>query len=64
MGRIAIRVPITESHFIELLFDVVDVQIPFLLGLETMKRFKLVLDSTIYGFHPRAKAGMFHLRTK
>ena len=45
MGTIPIRVPITESHFIELLVDVVDVQIPFLLGLDTMKQFKLVLDT-------------------
>ena len=40
-----IRVPIAESHFIELLVVVVDVQIPFLLGLDTMKRFKIVLDT-------------------
>ena len=45
MGTILIRVPITESHFIELPVDVVNVQIPFLLGLDTMKRFKLVLDT-------------------
>ena len=39
------RVPITESHFIELLVDVVDVQIPFLPGLDTIRRFKLVFDT-------------------
>ena len=45
MGIIPIRGPITESHFIELLVDVLDVQIPFLLGLDIMTRFKLVLDT-------------------
>lgn len=44
-GTIPIRVPITECHFIELLVVVVGVQFPFLFGLDTMRRFKLVLDT-------------------
>ena len=45
IGTILIRVPITESHFIELLADVVNIHVPFLLGLDTMKQLKLVLDT-------------------
>lgn len=45
MGTIPIRLFITESHFIDLLFNVVHVQIPFLLGLGTMRRFQHVLDT-------------------
>ena len=44
IGTILMRVPITESHSIELLVDVVNVHVPFLLGLHKIKHFKLVLD--------------------
>lgn len=36
---------ISDSHVIELLVDVVDVQITFLLDLDTMKMFKFILDT-------------------
>lgn len=43
-GHINVRIPIEENGFINIPTAVVDINIPLLLGLETMIKYKVVLD--------------------
>lgn len=45
LGYIEIRVPITEIHFLLLIVEFVTVNVPFLLGLDEMTKYKMVLDT-------------------
>ena len=45
LGTLDIRVPISPSHFLALSVDVVDTNVPFLLGLDNMERYKMVFDT-------------------
>lgn len=43
-GIISIRLPITKHHFAEIIVEVIEIDIPFLLGLDLLTRFKIVID--------------------
>lgn len=44
IGSIKIRIPLSTSHFIKIKSDVVDVDIPFLLGLKKFTELEALLD--------------------
>ena len=44
LGKLDIRVPISEDYFLPLKIDIVNIDIPFLLGLDSMTRYGMVLD--------------------
>lgn len=44
LGRLNIRLPVNDSHFVPLLVDVADLNVPFPLGLDVMTEYKMVLD--------------------
>lgn len=43
-GKIRIRIPVGLKHFAEVSADVVDPDVPFLLGLDVLTKFKIILD--------------------
>lgn len=45
LGSVEIRIPIFGAHFIQLRVDVVNINIPFLLGLDIMTRYGMILDA-------------------
>ncbi|CDF36525.1 unnamed protein product [Chondrus crispus] len=45
LGLLTVRVPIAPTHFISLSVEVVDTNVPFLLGLDNMEKYKMVLDT-------------------
>ena len=44
LGKLDIRVPISEDYFLPLKIEVVNIDIPFLLGLDSMTKYGMVLD--------------------
>lgn len=44
IGTLKIKIPFSETHVIDITADVVNVNVPFLLGLEVLTKFKVLLD--------------------
>lgn len=64
IGVLPVRLPINDIHFIELIVDVVDLHIPFLLRLDTMERFKLVLYTNNFHFSSKSEGWEVSLNRK
>ena len=45
LGKLEIRIPITDFHFLELSVDIVGINVPFFFGLDMLKAFKMVIDA-------------------
>ena len=45
LGLLIMQIPITSSHFLPITVDVCDADVPFLLGLDNMELYKMVLDT-------------------
>lgn len=45
LGTVDIRVPIYPCYFLHLTIDVVDTNVPFLLGLVNTEKYRMVLDA-------------------
>lgn len=45
LGSLTVRIPVAPTHFISLSVEVVNINVPFLLGLDTKERYKMVLDT-------------------
>ena len=68
LGLLTVRVPIAPTHFISVSVEVVDTNVPFLLGLDTMEKYKMVLDtdkcilsSKLEGWQIRLRKKLGHL---
>ena len=68
LGSLTVRIPVAPTHFISLSVEVVDTNVPFLLGLDTMERYKMVLDtdkctlsSKLEGWHISLRKKLGHL---
>ncbi|CDF36767.1 unnamed protein product [Chondrus crispus] len=68
LGLLTVRVPIAPTHFISLSVEVVDTNVPFLLGLDNMEKYKMVVDtdkgmlsSKLEGWQIRLRKKLGHL---
>lgn len=45
LGYLEIRLPVNDAHFIQLSIDVVDINVPLLVGLDLMEAFQMTIDT-------------------
>lgn len=64
LGTMDIRVPIFPTHFLHLTVDVVDTNVPFLLGLDNMERYRMVIDTDKSVLSSRLQGWTVSLRKK
>ena len=68
LGLLTVRVPIAPTYFISLSVEVLDTNVPFLLGPDNMEKYKVVLDtdkcmlsSKLEGWQVRLRKKLGHL---
>lgn len=44
MGLPVVEIPVSDSHFVKVIAEVVDVDVPLLLGLEALNRLQFSMD--------------------
>ena len=64
LGSLDTRVPVSPNHFLSLSVDLIDTNVPFLLGLDNMEKYKMVLDTERFVLSSRLEEWKVPLRNK
>ena len=64
LGLLTVQVPIAPTHFISVSVEVVDTNVPFLLGLDTMEKYKMVLETDKCMLSSKLEGWQIRLRKK